>query len=51
MKRSGELTLTAYVQPDDITEAIEWRHQLHRNPELGFEEHNQLWQSIRLLLP
>lgn len=23
-----------------IKEAIGWRHHLHQNPELGFEEHN-----------
>lgn len=30
--------MSAYLEPDDIAEAIEWRHHLHRNPELGFEE-------------
>lgn len=24
---------------DEITEALAWRHDLHRHPELGFEEH------------
>ena len=24
---------------DHIAEAIAWRHDLHRHPELGFEEH------------
>lgn len=32
--------MTTYLEPDDITEAIQWRHHLHRNPELGFEEYN-----------
>lgn len=31
--------MNAYLEPNDIAEAIEWRHHLHRNPELGFEEH------------
>lgn len=30
--------MNGYLSPDDIAEAIEWRHHLHRNPELGFSE-------------
>lgn len=32
--------MNAYLEPNDIAEAIEWRHHLHRNPELGFEEYH-----------
>lgn len=38
MKISGDPTLNAYLSQDDIAEAIQWRHHLHRNPELGFAE-------------
>ncbi len=27
-----------FLQHSDIEEAVNWRHHLHRNPELGFEE-------------
>jgi amidohydrolase len=27
------------MKPDEIAEMVAWRHHLHRNPELAFEEH------------
>ncbi|MCS4242504.1 hippurate hydrolase [Rhizobium sp. BIGb0125] len=32
--------LEPIMQGEHIEEAIKWRHHLHQNPELGFEEHN-----------
>lgn len=34
---------------DHIAEAIAWRHDLHRHPELGFEEHRTSEMIARLL--
>lgn len=33
-------TLRQHLTPDEIAEAVAWRHHLHRHPELAFQETN-----------
>jgi amidohydrolase len=37
------------MESDEIAEAVSWRHHLHRNPELAFEEHETSIFVARML--
>ena len=37
------------MKADEIEEAVAWRHDLHRHPELAFEEHRTAEFIARML--